>query len=127
MLCIAHSRTVRHAFISPCLSKGVPVNTTRSSRALAQLFSAAVALSAPAAFAQDPCGPHWLPGPALTDVNGPVTALANWDPDGAGPLPSMVVVGGTFTAAGRINAQNIALWNPTSGEWSALGDGVNGT
>ncbi|MFT3685530.1 MAG: GC-type dockerin domain-anchored protein [Phycisphaerales bacterium] len=103
------------------------MNSTRPFRAFAPLFSAAVAMSASAAFAQDPCAARWLPGPALTDVNGTVTALANWDPDGAGPLPSMVVVGGTFTAAGRISTQNIALWNPVSGEWSALGDGVAGT
>lgn len=34
-----------------------------------------------------------------------------------------VIVGGTFTAAGGVNASNIAQWNGTS--WSALGSGVN--
>ncbi len=37
-----------------------------------------------------------------------------------------VVVGGSFTTAGGLPANRIARYNPASGEWSALGSGVNG-
>ena len=50
-----------------------------------------------------------------------------WDPDGPGPLPPVVVVGGSFTVAGSVVANNIAAWNPATGQWSALGVGTNST
>jgi hypothetical protein len=37
-----------------------------------------------------------------------------------------VIVGGSFTTIGGVQAANIAAWNPTSG-WRALGDGVSGS
>ncbi|MCU0390524.1 MAG: PQQ-dependent sugar dehydrogenase [Thermoflexibacter sp.] len=52
-------------------------------------------------------------------VNGTVRAVAT-DTNGN------VYVGGTFTNAGNIAANNIAVWNPSTG-WSALGAGVSGT
>lgn len=52
-------------------------------------------------------------------VNGVVQALAT---DSLGNI----YVGGTFTMAGNMPAQNIARWNPTTG-WSALGSGIAGT
>ena len=36
-------------------------------------------------------------------------------------------VGGSFTTAGGINANNIAKWDAASESWSPLGDGVNGS
>jgi hypothetical protein len=47
-----------------------------------------------------------------------------WDPDGAGPQTSVLVVGGTFDAAGTTLCRNVAVWNGTS--WSALGEGLVG-
>lgn len=52
-------------------------------------------------------------------VNGVVRAVAT-DTNGN------VFVGGTFTTAGGVPANNIARWNPTTG-WSALGMGTSGT
>ncbi|MFO0835996.1 MAG: GC-type dockerin domain-anchored protein [Phycisphaerales bacterium] len=68
----------------------------------------------------------WLLNGAPMGTNGPVYASASWDPDGAGPLSWRVVVAGQFTMAGGVAANNIAMWDPVTGEWSALGPGVNG-
>lgn len=62
-------------------------------------------------------------GPAFPGVNGAVNTAVEWDPDGDGPLPSWLVVGGTFTVAGDVFAQNIAGWD---GErWHAFGAGIS--
>ncbi len=37
-----------------------------------------------------------------------------------------VYVGGNFTTAGGVPANNIAKWDPNTSTWSALGSGVNG-
>ncbi|PQJ78990.1 PQQ-dependent sugar dehydrogenase [Polaribacter porphyrae] len=52
-------------------------------------------------------------------INGQVNAIAT----GAN---GNVYHGGTFNKAGNITANNIAVWNSTTG-WSALGSGANGT
>ena len=39
----------------------------------------------------------------------------------------LVYVGGNFTAAGGIRANNIACWNNATKTWSPLGDGVDGS
>ena len=36
-----------------------------------------------------------------------------------------VLVGGAFTSAGGLPANNIALFNPASGSWTPLGAGTN--
>lgn len=76
-----------------------------------------------------PCQGQWLRGESVAGVAGPfgVSAIANWDPDGSGPLPQVLVVGGGFAAAGSTTANCIATWNPASGQWSALGTGMTGT
>lgn len=71
---------------------------------------------------QAQCPPDWRPGEPFPGTNGVVRAIVDWDPDGDGPAPALLVVGGTFTAAGSIPAQNIAAWDGTS--WHALADGV---
>src|SRR4030095_8157977 len=50
-----------------------------------------------------------------------------WDPDGAGPMPPTLVVGGEFTIAGTALANRIAACDPVTGAWSALGSGMNGS
>ncbi len=62
--------------------------------------------------------------PPVRGVNGIVHAIAI-DPNGN------VYVGGSFTVAGTVFAENIAMYNPTSRAWSALqelqgDDGVGG-
>jgi hypothetical protein len=37
-----------------------------------------------------------------------------------------VYVGGTFSTAGNVSANNIAKWNSVTNTWSALGSGING-
>ncbi|MFO0858837.1 MAG: immunoglobulin domain-containing protein [Phycisphaerales bacterium] len=54
-------------------------------------------------------------------ANGNVLALANLDPDGGGPLNSVLVAGGLMTQMGDLPAQRIAQWNGT--QWSSM-DGL---
>ncbi len=56
-------------------------------------------------------------------LNGAVSALTVWDPDGAGPMAPEVVAGGLFTTAGGVAASNIARWNGAS--WQPFGTGLN--
>lgn len=68
----------------------------------------------------------WLPSDGLPGPNGSVVALTVWDPDGAGPASPKLVVAGEFTIAGDVRANNIAAFDLETGEWSSLGEGVNG-
>ena len=83
------------------------------------------AVLAAAGLARAQCDPRWLadPDPAASGLNGTVYAAATWDPDGAGPLPPLLVLGGFFTAAGLTPANNVAAWDGVS--WHALGAGTN--
>lgn len=74
--------------------------------------------------AQVPCSGTWLPGDGVPGVDGTVYAQTLWDPDGAGPRPSVLVIGGSFTVAGSAAANNIAIWDGVS--FSPLGTGTNG-
>lgn len=65
-----------------------------------------------------------VPGMATSDL---VAAHTTWDPDGAGPLPSRLVVGGRFEVAGwptGVPARNVAMWDGQT--WSAMGAGLSG-
>lgn len=55
-------------------------------------------------------------------MNAPVRALAVFDPDGSGPIPSALYAGGDFTTAGGVSASLMARWNGVS--WSPLGAGL---
>ena len=55
----------------------------------------------------------------LPGVDGTVFAIA--------VSGSEVYVGGDFTTAGSVSANNIAKWNSSTNTWSALGSGVDGT
>ncbi len=68
------------------------------------------------------CNNTWVPGDPFPGVNGAVQAMKMWDPDGAGPLQPRLVVGGSFNAAGATAARGLAMWDPTTGTWSPLGD-----
>lgn len=72
------------------------------------------------------CGaPAWHANNDIAPGTGNfVGALANWDPDGAGPLPARVVVAGGFASIGGVAVGNIATWDGTS--YTGLGGGVNG-
>lgn len=73
---------------------------------------------------QGQCQGRWL----ATDgngIDGPVQAAAAWDPDGGGPAPARLILGGTFANAGASAASNIASWD--GHQWQALGAGLTGT
>jgi hypothetical protein len=82
-----------------------------------------------AALARAQCTPQWLPGDGVPGVAGlgvtNVNAMVNWDPDGAGPQAPKVVLGGSFSAAGNVLASNIAVYDPATATWSALGSGMS--
>jgi hypothetical protein len=76
--------------------------------------------------------------PVAAGVTGTVWSATMCDLDGAGPLPSQVIVGGEFTRAGEgdsasgggdgssqgISVANIAAWNGR--RWQSVGAGFNG-
>ncbi|MFH0981626.1 MAG: hypothetical protein V2A79_08820 [Planctomycetota bacterium] len=68
--------------------------------------------------------PQWWPGNGLPGVDGGIEAVAAWDPDGAGPEPEWIVVGGYFRIAGDVFVNNIAAWDGT--RWHSMGGGING-
>jgi hypothetical protein len=70
------------------------------------------------------CPGVWLPGDGTPGTDGTVYASTTWDPDGAGPLPELLVVGGEFSRVGSIRASNVAAYDLVSGTWSALGGGL---
>src|SRR5262245_3882160 len=69
------------------------------------------------------CSYSWRPGESVPGVSGTVRAITTWDPDGGGPQPELIVVGGAFTLAGNTIVKNIAAWNGSS--WLPLGTGTN--
>ncbi len=85
---------------------------------------AAQLLTAPCVVGQ--CAPLWLPGPAANCVMMFPNVLGSWDPDGPGPRAPVFVVAGGFDFASAVVANNIALFDPSNGQWSALGAGTDG-
>src|SRR5262245_19413792 len=69
-----------------------------------------------------PCAPQWLPGGPRLCPSGNVAASTTWDPDGAGPLPTVLVAGGRFDAATTLGA-SAATWD--GAQWTVL-DGLAG-
>lgn len=82
----------------------------------------ALLLATTASVAQ--CVPTWQQGEGIAGVAGEVDAVVAWDPDGPGPLSVRVVVAGTFSHAGNVAANNIAVFDPVTATWSALGSGL---
>ncbi|MBI1190402.1 MAG: hypothetical protein GC200_06960 [Tepidisphaera sp.] len=50
------------------------------------------------------------------------TSAVNWDPDGDGPLPEVLVVLGGFSSVDGVLANGVAMWNGR--EWHAIGGGL---
>ncbi len=80
----------------------------------------ATALTTPAAHAQ--CQPQWRTGDqqGFAGANALVQAMIVADPDGAGPIPNSLIVGGSFTFVGNARSVGTAYWNPTTG-WVPMG------
>src|SRR5262245_30983025 len=83
---------------------------------------AAVGLLSMGARAQ--CNGQWLPGQGVPGVVGMVNAAVAWDPDGNGPIPAVLVVGGNFTLAGDVVTSNVAAWDGSA--WHSLSADTSG-
>ena len=73
-------------------------------------------LLSPAAIAQ--CALQWQHFDPLPYVHGNVAAVAQWDPDGAGPAPAVVLAGGEFDVGHEL-ALHVAAWDGV--HWATLG------
>ena len=105
------------------MEKARMARSRRSARFLFTLAAAAAAVTlyGPVA-ARGECEPRWLPGEGIPGVNGDVRTVTTWDPDGGGPAAELLVVGGSFSVAGDVPANNIAAWDGS--RWQTLGTGT---
>src|SRR5262245_21237079 len=93
---------------------------------LAHTSVAFAACTALAVAACGQCSSEWLriPEQGLLGVGGGIALTSiTWDPDGDGPLPDMLVVGGSFNYAGDIAANRIAAWD--GNRWLTFGSGMD--
>ncbi len=85
-------------------------------------FAVACSLSS---FATAQCG-----GPAVLATypgpDGQVNAMTLFDRDGPGPAAPQLILAGRFSTLGDLTANNIAAFDLTTSEWSALGTGISG-
>jgi trimeric autotransporter adhesin len=58
--------------------------------------------------------------------SGTVSSSLLWDPDGQGPLPPRLVIGGSFSYCGAVLANNLAVVDLATGDVTTLGGGVDG-
>ncbi len=85
---------------------------------------AALGLLLSAGHASAQCAGAWnaIGGPA--GGNTAVLAMTNWDPDGPGPLPTLLVVAGEFNTFMGMTVNNIVTWDGS--QWAPLAGGVTG-
>ncbi len=70
------------------------------------------------------CIPQWSLGDAPAGASGTVNTSALWDPDGPGPIPERLVIGGgPLSSVNGTPAINIAMFDGQS--WSPLGAGLD--
>ena len=102
----------------------------QSFTALRRLLAALLLALALPGLARAQCEPVWQPFDASTrsvaGTDGEVRATVLWDRDGPGPQPPFLVAAGNFTLAGNTRANSIAVYDPATGQWSALGAGLRG-
>lgn len=67
------------------------------------------------------CPLEWTPLGPQRDLTGSGLCTTLWDPDGAGPLPQRLVIGGSSLAAANALGQRVVTWDGT--QWEALGPG----
>lgn len=112
---------VRRVAFSSFLTRTLMPHRASSSRR--PCFAAAflsVAFLAMSAHAQ--CTPLWRFGPqqAFSGASGTVQSMTIGDPDGTGPIPRSLIVGGTFSYVGTVRSTSVAYYNPTTG-WGRMG------
>ncbi len=97
----------------------------RARRPFSALWASVLMAGAATAIASAQCAdPHWLAGGGCPGTNLFVAATTLWDADGDGPGTPKLVVAGRFDIAGTVVANNIAVYDPADGSWSALGAGL---
>jgi len=100
------------------------MNTTPSSSSpLAAILLACVTLGAITGQAAAQCELTGTPITHTPDGDGPVVVSAAWDPDGAGPQPELVVLGGSFQVLGAA-ARGLVTYDPVAREYGTLGTGI---
>jgi len=68
------------------------------------------------------CAPVWSPGGPQAELTGSGRCSTLWDPDGGGPLPQRLVIGGdSLTAGSQPASQQVMTWDGS--QWQALGAG----
>lgn len=72
------------------------------------------------------CSNPWVSLRSIAGTDLRIHAIEPWDPDGAGPQPSLYVVGGDFTFAGTAAAAHVAIYDPVGQSLAPLGGGVDG-
>ncbi|MEZ6037201.1 MAG: hypothetical protein R3F29_06955 [Planctomycetota bacterium] len=75
---------------------------------------------------QQPCDPAPVPSGAMPGVDRSDSMLGQWmhavawDPDGAGPMPELLAVCGTFRTAGSALANGLATYDPLTASFRDL-------
>lgn len=67
------------------------------------------------------CATQWVAGSGLPATGALVNDTLLWDPDGAGPLPQVLVVGGGWIASSTATPDHIATVDLTTGVLTNLG------
>ncbi len=93
------------------------MRSPRSSNSARLLSLAGLAMSASHSSAQCPWSSQF--SSAATGLNAPAYCLQVFDPDGPGPLPAELYIGGSFLTAGGVLAPRLAKWNGSV--WTSLG------
>ena len=70
--------------------------------------------------------PSWLPGAGVAGTDSPVQAMLEWDPDGAGPAPARIVLGGGFRAAGSLAVDGLVAYDPIAGTFGLVDAAAGG-
>jgi hypothetical protein len=97
----------------------IPCGFRHVRRTVLAIFLILIFLSTPV-LAQ--CDFDWKFGQGLPGLNGSVSAMTTWDPDGDGPQQAMLIAGGVFSIAGDTQTRSIAAWDGMN--WHPLGNGV---
>ncbi|MEK6701549.1 MAG: immunoglobulin domain-containing protein [Planctomycetota bacterium] len=88
------------------------------------MLFAILGMNTPMARAQ--CDGQWIPDLSIPGADSTILAMAAYDPDGPGPMGMHIAMTGGFLVAGNTRASRIALYDPTTREWRALGAGLSG-
>jgi hypothetical protein len=86
-----------------------------------KLLCIGIAMLTGASASGQPCS-YVVDTSPLNGVDAAVTSMVRWDPDGPGPLPERLVMGGNFAAAGSVFAAGLASFDGAS--WLAMGNAI---